>query len=284
MTEATCLVLYGVTVAGLAPRLLLAQSTAAYAPRLAVAGWFLAVGTVLASWIGAASVLSGVPNLLRVIADAVVGVIAARLLLALVTGVRVARGRRRWQRDTLAVLGRHDPVLGATVVETAEPMVYCLPGNPATVVVTRGARNALTPRQLGAVLAHERAHLTGRHSVALAAAFACARALPWLRLFRETGRQVAQLLEMCADDAAARRYGRRTVATALSALSPGPVPAAAVGAAGGAVLARAARLCRPRPARRLRYGRMLASTVTVAALAAGPYLAAVLPVCPHPLW
>src|SRR5467141_2200192 len=47
MSAAVCLVVYGVVVAGLAPRLLMAQAASGRAPRLGVLGWFIAVATVL---------------------------------------------------------------------------------------------------------------------------------------------------------------------------------------------------------------------------------------------
>ena len=45
---------------------------------------------------------------------------------------------------------------------SAQPAAYCVPGRPATIVLTSGALAVLDPAQLTAVLAHERAHLAGR--------------------------------------------------------------------------------------------------------------------------
>jgi Zn-dependent protease with chaperone function len=141
----------------------------------------------------------------------------------------------------------------------------------------------LSPLQLSAALAHERAHLAGRHHLVLALVYAAGRALPWVALFAQAGPAVAGLLEMRADDAAAAYHGRATVAAALAAMSAVSAPAGALGASGPAAAARAARLCRAEPAWRRRLGRT-ALALTVAALASGPYLAAALPPCPHPLW
>jgi hypothetical protein len=57
---------------------------------------------------------------------------------------------------------------------------------------------------------------------------------------------MARLLEMCADDAAARRYGSPTLLGALLALSGRtPAPRGALGSTGVEVLARAERLALP---------------------------------------
>lgn len=284
MSTTACLITYGAVTAAAAPRLLTALAGSGRAPRLGITGWFVAATTVLLSWTTATATALDDPNtIVRAAAALALGAFGARLAWTIHTGVSRSRQRRRRHRDGLAVLGVRDESLDVTVIDSPEAMVYCLPGADRTVVVTTAARAILSPLQLRAVLSHERAHLTGRHAVALAAGYTLARALPWLALFRGTGAQVAQLLEMRADDAAARRYGRRTVVTALAAMSARPAPAGAVGATGPAVLARAARLCHDEPAWRRHRGR-LALAVTVAGLATGPYLAAILPLCPHHLW
>lgn len=103
-------------------------------------------------------------------------------------------------------------------------------------MITRAALTTLNDAQLGAVLAHERAHLHGRHHLLLALTGALAKILPGSRLFTD-GAEIARLVEMCADDFAARRHGGDTVVDALVALTIGTpkgaaAPAAALGAAG----------------------------------------------------
>ncbi len=80
---------------------------------------------------------------------------AARLLLA-------TRAARRSHRVTLAMVGRNGQ-LGVTVIDHPSVNIYCVPGDGGRVVVTSGALEALSPRQLAAVVAHERAHMSGRH-------------------------------------------------------------------------------------------------------------------------
>jgi Zn-dependent protease with chaperone function len=104
-------------------------------------------------------------------------------------------------------------------------------------VITRAALTTLNDAQLGAVLAHERAHLHGRHHLLLALTGALAKILPGSRLFTDGAAEIARLVEMCADDFAARRHGGDTVVDALVALTIGTpkgaaAPAAALGAAG----------------------------------------------------
>jgi bla regulator protein blaR1 len=55
------------------------------------------------------------------------------------------------------------------------------------------------------VAADERAHLSGRHHLVLRLAAALERAFPWVRFFAVGAEQVAYLVEVAADDAAARR-------------------------------------------------------------------------------
>jgi Zn-dependent protease with chaperone function len=63
----------------------------------------------------------------------------------------------------VAILGAESAQLGATVVNSPIPAAYVVPGRTARVVVSTASVDALTPAQLLAVLAHERAHAAGRH-------------------------------------------------------------------------------------------------------------------------
>ena len=284
VNTAICLAGYGMLVAAAAPRAF-SMSVTGRAPRLGIAGWFIAIATVLLSWILALIKVGSSPASapLRAGALLLLAVFVLRMTWAILTGGARARVHRRRQRNWLAVLGRRDGDLDVLLVESPAVMVYCLPGRPATVVVTSGAREALTPQQLNAVLAHERAHISGRHSIVLAAAYAMANTLPWINLFRTAADHVSTLLEMRADDIAARRHGRGPVASALASMNRSPAPAPALGAAGPTVVARAQRLSESEPMIRRRY-KQLALAGIVAAFAAGPYLAAIGPICPHSLW
>ncbi|GAA1382340.1 M56 family metallopeptidase [Catellatospora chokoriensis] len=277
-----CLLLYGLAVSLLAPALL--ARLGVLAPRLGVAAWLIALVTVVVGWATAAAVATQHAHapLTRAIAWLALGVFCARLLWAVCATAWRAAARRARHRDGLVLLGRADARLGAVVVESGEAMVYCLPGRRSMIVVTSAAQQTLSGEQLRAALAHERAHVAGRHHLAMALAFGLSRAVPWLPLFALAGRHVGLLLEMSADDDAARRHGRGAVAGALAALSLSPAPASALSAAGGPVQLRASRLTGPVAGWRRRTG-----GVTLAALGglliAGPFMAAVSPWCMH-LW
>jgi hypothetical protein len=77
--------------------------------------------------------------------------------------------------------------------------------------------------------------------------------------------EVPRLLEMCADDAAARTHGHRTVLDALITLACGPVPEAALGASGTATLQRAHRLASPPTAGERSAARRELGTIMLAA-------------------
>ena len=123
------------------------------------------------------------------------------------------------------------------------------------------------PRRMPA--ANERAHLTGRHHLVIILAAALRRAFPHVPFFAAAASQVSCLVEMAADDAAARRAHRLTLADALLTLAAARVPAGALGAGGTAGAQRIQRLIdSPRPASR---GRRLVTSA--AALIAAPAVA-----------
>ena len=146
------------------------------------------------------------------------------------------------------------------------------------MVLTTGAVQALDPGQLDAVLAHERAHLAGRHHWLVALARIGREVLPFLPLMRDAEDQVARLVELHADDAATRARDPRLLATALVVLAtpaspPSPAPALAAGATDS--IQRIHRLLGPcEPLGRVRRQLLRA---TAAALALTPVLLALTP-------
>ncbi len=194
---------------------------------------------------------------------------AARLLHSL---AGAHRGRRR-HRALLDLAAHRDRIPGALLLDHPTPTIYCLPGRHARIVVSRGALAALTPPQLAAALAHERAHLTGRHHLAACAAEALAGTFGRLPLGRLVSAEVRTLLEMAADDRALRGHTPRALATAMGVVATGLAPAAAL-TAGHQALARIERLAAHRPAPRL----LLALTAAAPAGLAGlPLLLVCLP-------
>jgi Zn-dependent protease with chaperone function len=66
-----------------------------------------------------------------------------------------------------ALAGSHGELV---VIPDRRPVAFAAPGRPGRIVVTDSMLAALTAAQRRVVLAHERAHLAGRHSTALTVA------------------------------------------------------------------------------------------------------------------
>jgi Zn-dependent protease with chaperone function len=242
--------------------------------RAAVDGWSRLAEVVCRSVSGQACTATGYHGAAVEFALGAAAIVAG--LAAAVLAWRYGRSVQRAQRQTRAhadvarITGHRLPGNDdAVVLDAAQPVAYCLPGRPATIVVSSGALAVLDQGQLAAVLAHERAHLAGRHHLVIAVTRASTAALPAVPLFARGAEHVARLAEMCADDAAARHSGRGTLAAALLTMATGAaVPAHALGASACAVTARLQRLVEdPGPGARARYGLTLATVTVLLALA-----------------
>ncbi len=160
------------------------------------------------------------------------------------TWIRIGRARRA-QRHHLAVLAHLEPATGILVLDHAEASAYCVPGRGGQVVVTTGALAQLEADELEAVLAHERAHLHGRHDLVVATATALRDAFGFVPLFAAAADQVPRLVEMAADDVAIRSADRACLAHALLNLAGAPAPVGLLGAGGSTAVARVRRLVAP---------------------------------------
>lgn len=156
--------------------------------------------------------------------------------------VRAGRRARRRQRVLIDLVTTPLPGSGppARLLDHDTPLAYCVPGRGPRIVVTTGARDALTQGDLDLVLRHEQAHLRGRHHLVLLWARVLRTALP-LPLFRTCEQETAQLVEMLADDTVVKPAERRSLAHAVVALSQSG-PAGTLGAGGRAAQRRVARL------------------------------------------
>ena len=149
----------------------------------------------------------------------------AALALVLARSEPLAAGHRR-TADLLASLAgatayRHESAGGISVVfvDSDRPLALSLPGPDPRVLVTSRLEDELTGAQLRAVIAHERAHLAGRHGwITLLAQLnaACTPGLPAARQFRRASRL---LVELIADDAATHACGGTHLAEALTTLA-----------------------------------------------------------------
>jgi Zn-dependent protease with chaperone function len=279
MTESTCLLLYGAAVALFMPLLLTRLWRNGWAPMLGVRLWLLAALSVLVAWCAA---------LVLAYRDALAETrVALSLLLAAACGrigwalASTAHRSRRWMtrhRDGIQMAGRRDDRLGAIVIDSQHAIVYCVPGRQGIVVLTTAARAQLTPAELAAALAHERAHLAGHHHAVMLTTRALARTVPFLPLFSAIERNVSLLLEMRADDHAARAYGRSTVVRAITVMALASAPAGALGAGGASAVMRAKRLDRPTAGP----GRLISAALSVTSIvvaAGGPVLVTIDPLC-----
>ncbi len=212
-----------------------------------------------------------------------------RVSYLFVQGLRAGRRARSDHLAEVRMLAQPDKRLGALVFDHPSAAAYCLPGRCATVVLTSGAVVALNEKELQAVIAHERAHLRGRHHLVLAAADALARTLLFLPNLSRARAEQARLLEMMADDAAARSSGRLTVARALVRLAEVSIPAAALGASNVASFARMQRLLEP--SQPVCFARRTVIALALILTACVPLLIALVPVfadarlglCPFPM-
>jgi Zn-dependent protease with chaperone function len=203
------------------------------------------------------------------------GAVAARTVLTALTHLRAAGQQTQLHAETARLVGRPDPSLDAVLVEHSEPVAYCVAGRHPTVILSTGALQALEPAQLSAVLAHERAHLAGRHHRLMAAARIGRMVLPFLPLMRDADVQVARLVELHADDAAVRTSDPCSLATALVVLATGTSPAPALAASATDQVQRIHRLLRP--AAPLGQARRQLLRATAASLALTPVLLALAP-------
>jgi Zn-dependent protease with chaperone function len=307
MRAAVLVFCYALAVAWLAPALLTRLTAHGIGARLGLAAWLAAMASVLASAVVSVAFLvraavGGWPRLAAVVCHSVAGgactptiyrsaifegalalaAIAASLTGAVLAwryghGIQRSRRRTRAHVELARMTGDRLPGIAAAVVlDVPQPAAYCMAGRPATIVLTSGALALLDPAQLTAVLAHERAHLAGRHHALIAITRGLAASLPAVPLLRLGQAQVARLAEMCADDAAARHSGRGTLIGALLAMGTGaPVPAAALAATTCATAARVQRLLDPPcRARRAGYGLALAVVTLLLPLAAAAVIAA----------
>ena len=190
----------------------------------------------------------------------VASAVAIRTAYCLMAAFDVVRRRRATQHIHLAVASRPHPRWAVSVVEHVAAAAYCVPGRHARIVFTSAAMAQLDDAEVDAVIAHEEAHLHGRHDVVLAMFVALRRAFPGVAAMSIAHDEVSQLVEMRADDVALRGTERFTLAKALVGLSEAPIPAGAV-AASGAALVRLQRVAEP-PRPLSRWGGLMAVALT----------------------
>ena len=278
MNAVTVLLAYAATLSWLAPPVLARLLThRTVRPRVAVAAWLVTVATTALAWIGALAMLTvgalhalitnsavtfcvdtlGLTHVLVLPTSASTAIVVALLVptaaITVRTGWRVGktlnstRRANREHAEAVHIVGHATDYVGVVAIGADTPTAYCVASRRRnTIVVSTAASAARDPAGFAAVLAHERAHLRGRHHLILAVLNAAHTALPRLPLLRAAATAVPVWLEMCADDQAVRHHGRQPLLSSLYLLSTGhPLPAHTLAAAGTAVLDRMLRLSRP---------------------------------------
>lgn len=256
MTGAAFLAAYLLVVAILAPPLLARARWPVRTPQPAIGLWLGLVTSALVSLVLLGLELAGTTvhallweccvrwithpssDGLRLILT-VVGIVIAAGVPLRVGSVLLRnhfRRRRRQQSHVAAVdLLGHRVGLGntsAVAIEHACPVAYCVAAHGGRIVLTTAVLKMLSPAELAAVVEHERAHLRGCHHNITEFTVSVAHALPFVPLFAAAKSAVARLVEMAADDAAARRVRADVLARGLARLAAGRVGDAAVTAAG----------------------------------------------------
>ena len=192
-----------------------------------------------------------------------------------VSAARTLRARHR-NRVLVDLVATRNPLLpGTRVVDHDLPLAYCLPGLRPRVVLSRGVLALLREDEVRAVLAHEDAHVVQRHDLVVLPFAAFGTTFPRLRPVRTASEQVALLVEMLADDRAARLHPPEVLARALYKVGTATVPSGGLGATADGVLLRAQRLVSPPPA--LTWGELTAVAVGTAVVLSLPALGLLLP-------
>ncbi|MFB4297502.1 M56 family metallopeptidase [Actinomadura sp. NTSP31] len=177
------------------------------------------------------------PETSPVVATVAGPALAASLAAAGWAAVRRVRGLLAGARAARALPGRGI----VAVVEDDAADAFALPGRPGRVVVSTGMLSILDEAERRVLLAHERAHLSGRHHVFRALVHVASAANPLLLPLRGA---VTFTTERWADERAAAGTDRERVARAIgkAALAhnrrPGLGPAAALGIGPGRAFGR----------------------------------------------
>lgn len=200
--------------------------------------------------------------------------VSTRAVWGVTTTLTHAVRQRRRQLQILDLVARRDPDLDVLVVEHPTAAAFCLPGRNRNIVVTSSALAVLGLEEVHAVLAHEKAHLRGRHHLLLAISHGLVRAFPGVPVFIWGEQQVRRLVELAADDRACRNHRRSAVANAILQLARA-APAAALAMGAEAVQLRLQRLTGRRPPMRRTMRSILCALV--AAVLIAPAVVAVLP-------
>ncbi len=267
MTIAIALLLGAAIVAVVAPWFLHKLAAHGFDPVVVTVGWLVAIAGVLGTTVAGLIVMT-VPHeteghrlstlvgsswwlltrdapesLLYQGARYLAGAVLAGLVVWL-AAVALRERARRWRRvrqqlEVLNFVGSRSSCPGpgpATLwLHTDSPLAFSIAGRPGLVVLTEGLRRQLRPDGVEAVLAHERAHLRGRHHLLIATVETLRKALGFLPLFRLAPAALREQVELAADLSALASCGAAAVRSALMTVTGAGTPELALAMARDAV-------------------------------------------------
>lgn len=157
--------------------------------------------------------------LVRLVVGTALLVLLSRVAVLFTGSLRAERRHRIERVGALrAVAAVRD---GVWWIPCAEPVAFSIGGGRRGIVVASTGLHGLDPRAVEAVIAHERAHVRGRHHLVIAFARAAAAALPRVPLCRQAPGAVGVLCELAADATAVRRCGPEALTRALQEIAAG---------------------------------------------------------------
>jgi Zn-dependent protease with chaperone function len=202
----------------------------------------------------------GLANALGLTLAADVAIVLGTVMIA--STWRTVRSRARHRRILDLVSTRSTRIAGTSVLDHPHATAYCLPGLRSRIVVSTGAVELLEAGQLAAVIEHERGHVHEHHGLVMLTLFSWIELFRWIPYARRAPGSVRVLLEMAADDFAARHQDPQTLAAALVRMGTCVSPPFAFSAGADSVPQRVDRLVNP-----ARGGQVTASLAGLAAAA-----------------
>jgi len=164
----------------------------------------------------------GLPDALGLTLAADVGVVLLSVVGVVTLRTVLARAHHRRLLNLLAAPSQG--CTGTVTLDHPSPVAYCLPGIRPRIVISSGTMRLLDKAQLAAVIEHERGHAHERHGLVMLPMTSLTEPFRWIPYARLAPRAVSGLLEMAADDHAARRHAPSSLASALVALSTSSAP------------------------------------------------------------
>ncbi|MEY4533514.1 MAG: hypothetical protein RI926_1283 [Actinomycetota bacterium] len=156
-------------------------------------------------------------NIFGWIALAVLGILAFRFVASL-TELRTSRRELNQQFALLIPKTQISELYGhrVAIFDSPEKVLMAVPSSHC-IMVSSQVISELSPELLQAALAHEQAHLDQRHGAVRAAGVLAMAVAPGFSASERMAQATRITTELLADDAAAQRFSKKTVAQALQA-------------------------------------------------------------------